>query len=69
MGQERTSDLSRSIPAYLRGKLIDGDGKLDIGPALMSMPENVGFTSNSAGEIPLIRTYANDWSEEKKQEL
>ena len=23
---ERTSDLSRSVPAYLRGKLLEGDG-------------------------------------------
>ena len=47
MGEERTTDLAKSIPAYFRGKLLDNDGQVDIGPALMDMPEYVGFSTYS----------------------
>ena len=47
MGEDRSADLSKSLIAYFRGKLLEGDGHFNIGPALTQMPAYVGFTSSS----------------------
>ena len=44
MGQERSSDLSRSLPALFRYKLIKGNGKFNIVQTLKNMPEYIGYT-------------------------
>ena len=43
-GRDRKADLSRSIPAYLRGKLLEGEGEVNLVEAIKTMPTNVGYT-------------------------
>ena len=43
-GRDRKADLSRSISAYLRGKLLEGEGWVNLVGALKEMPANVGYT-------------------------
>ena len=52
MGEERTADLARSLPAYFRSKLIDGNGQFNLFQALKSMPEYIGFTTFSQSQVP-----------------
>ena len=67
-GRDRTSDLGKSVSAYLRGKLLDNDGSFDLIGALKKMPDNVGHTLGSSNLPEVIQTAA-DWTEEKKQIL
>ena len=63
MGLERSSDLSRSLPAYFRYKLIIGNGKFNIVQALKNMPEYIGFSKTSTNLFFEIMTSARDWND------
>ena len=67
-GRDRTSDLSKSISAYLRGQLLENNGRFDLIDALLDMPENVGHTLGSSTLPEMVQTAAN-WTDEKKQVL
>ena len=67
-GRDRTSDLSKSVSAYLRGKLLENDGSFDLIDALHDMPDNVGHTLGSENIPEMVQTAA-DWTDEKKQVL
>ena len=64
-GRDRTSDLSKSVSAYLRGKLLENDGSFDLIDALHDMPDNVGHTLGSENIPEMVQTAA-DWTDEKK---
>ena len=64
-GRDRKADLSKSISAYLRGKLIQGDGKVNLVQALKEMPPNVGYTQGSNNLTTLVHRDRN-WTAEKK---
>ena len=69
MGEERSTDLARSLPAYFSNQLFFNNGQFNIVQALTTMPEYIGFTTCSQSEVPQIMTTAIDWSEEKRQFL
>ena len=65
-GEARTVDLSHSIPAWFRGKILgQNNGKFDITGALSNMPAFVGFTTVSK-VLPAILSGLNGWNDEKK---